>query len=778
MPSDPRQHNEWTRRFVALVVGLTAIAGLGLTTAAPLGSTAAVYASAGSFSSVPLASWRTNGVGRAVLKLGDLVYVGGSFTRTTSPDGSQNIARANLAAFDVRTGALIDTFRADTDGRVDDLLFDGTSLLVAGSFRTIGGVSRARIAALDPATGAVRPAFRADADNAVSSMSLAAGRLYVAGSFAAINGIERRGAAAVSPMTGQVDPTFAPSVTGIVRTVAASPDATTVYIGGPYTSVNGDVDAVDITPLDGASGAIVGPAPTEVTGFVDDLEVSPDGRHLIAAHSGVPGIGNRTAVYDTATGAREWRDVVDGDVQSVHLIGDTVWSGFHDGANGDGSLRVLGYDLATGVQDTTFRPHFDRFMGAWEVHGDARALVVAGDFSTVTGVNVEGFAIFPASGPTAFAATVFGDQSWRFLDNGTDQGTAWRQPGFDDTGWRSGIGEFGYGDGGERTHVSYGSDPNDKHITTYFRTTFTSTGAPNTASIYMRVDDGAVVYVNGVEAVRDNMPSGPIGHETLALARNGGAESSSRHHPVDPLLLRRGTNTIAVEVRQARADDDDLSFFATFTAHTVAVVPPTPPPPATPPPVTPTPPVSPTPPAVTPAPSNPQPASPPVSPPTAPAPPVAPPGAPAAMPPSSRTTTATVANVLDLRAPLAWSVREPGTSLDAGWNTTAFDDRSWSYAVARLFVDTTFPPTIRGVGQVRAVRTRFTADPNQPLLLVVRAAPDATVFVNGIAVERFPAPTAPPPGGLATARRLDRQIMVDPRLLTSGTNIVAIEYRQ
>jgi hypothetical protein len=95
-----------------------------------------------------------------------------------------------------------------------------------------------------------------------------------------------------------------------------------------------------------------------------------------------------------------------------------------------------------------------------------------------------------------------------------------------------------------------------------------------------------------------------------------------------------------------------------------------------------------------------------------------------------------------------------------------------------LIADTTFPPSIRGVGQVRAVRTRFTADPNQPLLLVARAAPDATVFVNGIAVERFPAPTAPPPGGLATARRLDRQITVDPRLLTSGTNIVAIEYRQ
>ena len=72
-----------------------------------------------------------------------------------------------------------------------------------------------------------------------------------------------------------------------------------------------------------------------LTRFVDDLTVSPDGRSLVAGHSGFPGIGNRTDVYDIALGARRWRHVVDGDVQSVHLIGNTVWSGFHDGGNGD-----------------------------------------------------------------------------------------------------------------------------------------------------------------------------------------------------------------------------------------------------------------------------------------------------------------------------------------------------------------------------------------------------------------------------------------------------------
>ena len=45
---------------------------------------------------------------------------------------------------------------------------------------------------------------------------------------------------------------------------------------------------------------------------------------------------------------------------------------------------------------------------------------------------------------------------WRYLDNGSDQGTAWRAAAFNDTGWKSGAAELGYGDGDEATVVGYG----------------------------------------------------------------------------------------------------------------------------------------------------------------------------------------------------------------------------------------------------------------------------------------------------------------------------------
>ena len=76
--------------------------------------------------------------------------------------------------------------------------------------------------------------------------------------------------------------------------------------------------------------------------------------------------------------------------------------------------------------------------------------------------------------------------TWRYLDNGSNQGTAWRASGFADGGWAQGAAQLGYGDGDEATVVSYGPNAAAKYRTTYFRRQFTvntawasiSTGMP------------------------------------------------------------------------------------------------------------------------------------------------------------------------------------------------------------------------------------------------------------------------------------------------------------
>ena len=152
---------------------------------------------------------------------------------------------------------------------------------------------------------------------------------------------------------------------------------------------------------------------------------------------------------------------------------------------------------------------------------------------------------------------------WKYLDDGSDQGTAWRMPDFDDSQWKEGPAELGYGDGDEATVLSYGSDPNNKPITYYFRHRFTvddSSRRPWLALHLLR-DDGAVVYLNGKEVVRSNMPSGEITFKTLASRSvYSTAEKTFYRYFVLSHYLRTGENVLAVEVHQNSRSSSDLSF--------------------------------------------------------------------------------------------------------------------------------------------------------------------------------------------------------------------------
>ncbi len=159
--------------------------------------------------------------------------------------------------------------------------------------------------------------------------------------------------------------------------------------------------------------------------------------------------------------------------------------------------------------------------------------------------------------------------SWKYLDNGTNQGTAWRSIAFNDNAWASGNTKLGYGEGDENTIVSYGPNANSKYITTYFRKAFQiSNKAAYTAMLLEVVrDDGVVAYLNGTEIFRNNMPSGTINYNTLATVSVGGADESTWYSvAVNPNTLITGTNVLAVEMHQQSVASSDLSFNARLSA--------------------------------------------------------------------------------------------------------------------------------------------------------------------------------------------------------------------
>ncbi|MCM3700252.1 PA14 domain-containing protein [Paenibacillus macerans] len=153
---------------------------------------------------------------------------------------------------------------------------------------------------------------------------------------------------------------------------------------------------------------------------------------------------------------------------------------------------------------------------------------------------------------------------WTYLDNGTDQGTAWRAVNFDDSEWKTAPASLGYAGSSKpqpTTVIEYGSSASNKYITTYFRKEFqvADTDAIKQLSAALIRDDGAVIYLNGQEVHRTNLPQGAITYNTLAPEAVGD-ERDEEHFDIDPALLVDGTNVIAAEVHQQRADSSDLYF--------------------------------------------------------------------------------------------------------------------------------------------------------------------------------------------------------------------------
>lgn len=175
-------------------------------------------------------------------------------------------------------------------------------------------------------------------------------------------------------------------------------------------------------------------------------------------------------------------------------------------ANGFLTLIADGHDAAPGET-------YPRGYWPWETfvtekyHADF-SLAAAGESLTLVQATGElTTSLVNASVPAPDAPLTTAE--WRYLDDGSDPGVSWRGAEYDDAKWAKGQATLGYGDQA-RTTVSYGPNSRGKYITTYFRHRFTvnDPAAFHRLKMSLLVDDGCVVYLNGVEVARRNMPFG------------------------------------------------------------------------------------------------------------------------------------------------------------------------------------------------------------------------------------------------------------------------------
>ena len=148
--------------------------------------------------------------------------------------------------------------------------------------------------------------------------------------------------------------------------------------------------------------------------------------------------------------------------------------------------------------------------------------------------------------------------TWSWWDAG-EAPFGWSGTDYDASEWSTGEGDFGFGEPTRTTTVASGPE-GDRTPTIYFRR-LVELGEVEGGSIDLNVDDGALVWVNGEEAVRVNLPEGEVSHLTWAVeAVDDAAESAISTYSLPDGSLVEGENVIAVEVHQAAATSSDLGF--------------------------------------------------------------------------------------------------------------------------------------------------------------------------------------------------------------------------
>ncbi|KAI7264792.1 hypothetical protein KC345_g8729 [Hortaea werneckii] len=196
-----------------------------------------------------------------------------------------------------------------------------------------------------------------------------------------------------------------------------------------------------------------------------------------------------------------------------------------------------------------------------------------------SGADGEAFSVFGENALLSAAVAADGplvakDSTWAYLDDGSNQTTVWRDV-YDDSSWKQGKAPLGYAGSGKgldlNTRIGYGPDANQKYTTSYYRKEFQvdDPAAIRQLAATLVRDDGAVIYLNGQEVYRTNMPQGTILYNTYASSAIGD-ERLDNNFNIDPALLLQGTNVIAAEVHQDRGASSDTFFSLELNASTGA----------------------------------------------------------------------------------------------------------------------------------------------------------------------------------------------------------------
>lgn len=253
---------------------------------------------------------------------------------------------------------------------------------------------------------------------------------------------------------------------------------------------------------------------------------------------------------------------LDGYYLTDDLTAPTKWS-FPTGLSvGPGEYLVVradGFDAGPGES-------FSRGYYPWGSNFTTRSVHASFKLSS----DGEALGLFRSATPPMDVTLIAENAVWKYRDLGTDPGLGWADLLYDDSGWSSGAAPLGYGDSWIATTVGYGPSSSSKFATTHFRQSFTVADPASVSNVrlMLKVDDSAVVYLNGAEVARLHMPTGSVSYLDYS-GQQAPSENTFETVELNGFPLAAGTNVLAVEVHQTSGSSSDLALDAELIAEVV-----------------------------------------------------------------------------------------------------------------------------------------------------------------------------------------------------------------
>jgi hypothetical protein len=434
------------RKFLSVFSGLLLIAGMGL--ASPGLATAAdvnhnrqiVRANPVGYTPHVL-----DGIVFSVVEAGDMIILGGSFTRVQASTGGPELTRNRIVAFNKNTGAISNSFAPNFNSTVRSLVVsaDGQSVYAGGQFGTLNGASVPKVTRLALNNGARINSFNpGQISSVVHDMKLVGSRLFIAGEFDVVGGQQRSKLAELDPSSGALRPAvnfqFIGGPTGsgdagvsvFVHKFDVTPNGATMFITGHFATVNGaDRNQIAKINLAGTSATVDQNWHTDRYDarcnfqrayYVNDLDFAPDGSHLAVSTfggygSGPPSLCDSMTRWETAATGQQlnptWVNWVGGDsIYAVENVGTHIYFGGHNrwtnnpfvgDASGPGAENRQGIGVVNAANGMAlaWNPGRDRGRGVFDLLATPTGLWAGSDTDRIAGGQYRArIAYFPLAG--------------------------------------------------------------------------------------------------------------------------------------------------------------------------------------------------------------------------------------------------------------------------------------------------------------------------------------------------------------------------------------------